>query len=180
MAENLVFDYRVIPADLIPSELLKLSVEDQIERFANFMADLRDFADIQTQAAQTGNFTLLAPDTPAVYANAPAGPAEWAGQAYWRVAADLSRFTECRLSAAVATVGAAGCELAIQAAPAASFDFLDGADGPKIALDALGLGISDWRPIASGYRTDVVLRIVESAGDGAADPAIGTVMVQCR
>lgn len=181
MADDLVFLFRVSPADLIPEELLKLSTEDQIERFALLMSDIQDFADIQAQAAVAGMLTLLAPDTAVVYTNAPAGgAAEWAASSRWRTIVDLSRFTECRLSAYVEVTGAATATLAIEATAASSFDFLDGADGPNISLNGTGVKVSDWVPIFSGYRTDVTLRPSHVGGNGAADPAIGLVTVQFR
>lgn len=174
------FDARVSAEDLIPSEMLKLSREDQIERMALLLSDTRDAFDIGEADSESGSVTMMAPNSPIAFNNAPPGPAEWAGQEYWRCAQDLSRFTECQLSCAVTTVGATGSQVAIQAAPSGTFDFLDGADGPNIALDALGLGISDWRPIFSGFRTEVVLRVVEVAGDSNADPAIALTVVQFR
>lgn len=179
--ESVIFDWTINPADLTPKALLELPEEEQIERLARLMGDIQSFADIQVQSAQTASVTLMAPDTPITYVNAPSGgAAEWAGAGTWRAAVDLSPYTECRLSAVVTAAGATGGEAAIEAAPSGSFDFLDGGDGPKVPLDAPGLLISEWRPIRSGYRTDVVLRVVSVAGNDTADPALGTTVVQFR
>lgn len=177
------FDWRVTPADLIPTEMLKLTNEEQIERWDTFQTDIGDF--FQSLAAFRSPFTvsLIAPSTPAVFTNAPSGgPAEWAGSPAWRAALDLTNLSEARFCAEVMVAGAGTASIAVQfsANSGGSWQALDGGAGPAVNIDTVGLKTSAWQPMSTGAQADVQIRLVHLAGDNVTDPALGLVVVQFR
>jgi hypothetical protein len=183
MADNdFVLTFRVNAEDLIPEELLKLTREEQVERFSLLMSDIGDAVDINQQIVAPFNLALLAVGTPFAYATVPSGIQEWGGGAFLRSDEDLSNVTEARVAARVTTASNAAGILAIQAAPigTGTFDYLDGVAGPKVSLVSGGTLLSEWVPVTGDLRGDVELRVVHVGGDSSGSPAITNVSVKFR
>ncbi len=119
------------------------------------------------------------------YTNIPAALTEWYATANrYRVKADLTRFKEARVTVAVFTAANSTCECRVQYATdgdgQGAWAYLDGVDGPKANLGAVGGRVGAWVPLASGAKADVWLRLININGDGVADPSFGTVTAQFR
>ena len=102
---------------------------------------------------------------------------------------DLTGFTEVRLVVnKQATAGAAASKLALRfsasfQASAGGYENI-GAGGAEVACSPLNVQntivTSAWTPLIAGARTDVFLALVGSGGDGALDPAFGSVVAEFR
>lgn len=99
--------------------------------------------------------------------------------------ADISNYTQVRLSANVVSTGAAGSKItakykagAYSSSPAAYSDI--GASEVSIPLTASGTMNSAWTDLATGAKADVMLAVMQSGGDAAADPNVNQVRMQFR
>lgn len=61
----------------------------------------------------------------------------------------------------------------------ASWRYLDGSSGPALLYSA-GAVISSWVSLEAGAKTDVLLRVVASGGDGTTSIPFGTLLVQAQ
>lgn len=99
---------------------------------------------------------------------------------------DLGRCREARLMARVmATPGATGSQLRAMYATAFSTDVNDYSDLGEtpivVSVDAANVFVvSSWVTIVAAARADVWLAVMGENGNGAADPVLGSVFVQCR
>lgn len=99
-----------------------------------------------------------------------------------RTVAVLTAVTQARLVATMNVAGAAGAELRVQYSTdsGGAWNYLDGATGPSVTIDATGLRVGSWVALASGAKADVWLRVVGAGGDNAVDPQFGNVSLQVR
>jgi hypothetical protein len=124
---------------------------------------------------------VVAPSAAVAWAAQPAALTELLGLAIHRTLADLTGCTEARLVANVSAAGAAGAKLRAQySLDAAAWSYLDGASGPEVAIDAMGLVASAWTALEAAAAADVYLRLIGINGDGVASPALGAVALQVR
>lgn len=99
---------------------------------------------------------------------------------------DLTDFTEVRIVAATAGVaGPAGAKVAARfkttlGADAAAYAAI-GTSAVEALIDDTDLVVaSAWIPLAAAAKAEVYVAIITSGGDGAIDPAVGSVEVQFR
>lgn len=103
-----------------------------------------------------------------------------------RVAVDLRAVRFARLSANVGSVAAVSgayiqAEYSLDAG--STWLFLNGllttSGGPKVLTDTASVTVtSPWVAIAANAQKEVLVRLVSTGGDGAADPVFGTVALQ--
>jgi len=114
---------------------------------------------------------------PVTWTNQPAALTELAGSTARRLKVDITLATQVRLTVNVTRAGAAGATLLAQYS-------LDGSSwqalGTPVAINTTGTLAGAWQTVPSAARRDVFLRVAGQGGDGAADPIIGTVIVQVR
>ena len=98
---------------------------------------------------------------------------------FYRVKVDLAGYTEFRVVAQAAVIGASGADLRLQGSTDNStFGNLDGASGPEIDLTATGEKDSGWVSLAAAYRADNIrLRMIGKQGNSTADPVIRQLFV---
>ena len=135
---------------------------------------------IPTVTPVTYTIPLVAVGLAATWINQPAAATEIFGAAR-RIKADLAPYTEFRLQVNVANAGASGAILWVQASLDQSvWTNLDGAAGPTVAISTTGLKVTAWTPIPVSAQTDIFLRPMGQNGNGAVDPAFGSVILQVR
>lgn len=126
-----------------------------------------------------GLVTLFADPVQVTWINQPAALTELFGGTVNRTRVDLGTATTVRLVVRVETAGVAGSKLRGQySTDEATWFYLDGATGPEVAIDAVGVQISTTVNLDAGAQADVYLRVIGIDGDGAVDPAFGVVMLQ--
>lgn len=123
--------------------------------------------------------------------NSPATRREWpVGATNRRHPANLTGYSEARLIGHFSTPGAAGSKISVQYSldGGTTWAFLDGtadttpigAATPQLALDSSVLVTSAWVTIPLAARTDVLLRVVTSDGDGVTDPIVLLLALEIR
>lgn len=125
---------------------------------------------------------LVTPVAPLTWAAQPAAVTEFLGLTLHRVAHDLSRATQARLSVLISTIGATGAALRAQYSlnSGGAWAGLDGGTGPSVTIDALGLRVGSWVSLEAAAKADVWLRLVGVGGDGFIGPIFGTVSLELR
>lgn len=128
--------------------------------------------------------------TVAAWTNQPAATTEFYGVTTLRQLADLSGCTQMRIShSTCGVVGVAGAKAGVQYSTdgGTTWIFMDGsADGdlgtetPQVAIDTLVTQSSAWMTLASGARTEVLLRGVGDDGNATADPTITGFILEVR
>lgn len=182
MADNdFVLTWRVSAEDLIPEELLKLTREEQVERFSTFMADVGDATDLNQQIVSPFALPLLSAGAGVAMATVASGVQEW-GAGALRIVDSLDSVTECRVSVRCLVQSNAAGVLAIQGAPAGTgaFQYLDNVNGPNVSLVSTGTLLSDWSPLVGNLRGDTELRVVHVGGNSTGSPSISQVSVKFR
>jgi len=118
------------------------------------------------------------------WTNQPAALTELNGTAARRTQFELSNVSQVRLTENVLTAGAAGppaAKLRAQySTDQSSWSYLDGASGPSLNIDTVGLHVSPWVTVTAGAKADVYLRIVGLDGNGTADPILGRLDLQLK
>mgnify|MGYP000378858108 CR=1 FL=1 len=115
------------------------------------------------------------------WTNMPAALTEIFGNTYYRISYDLSNFNYARLVGNVVVAGATNAQIRVQySVDETNWFYLDGVDGPKVAINTTGHKISTWVNIVSGAKTNVYLRLVGINGNGAADPRFSSFCLQLR
>jgi hypothetical protein len=118
------------------------------------------------------------------WTNQPAALTELNGTTARRTQFDLSNVSQVRLTENVLTAGAAGppaAKLRAQySTDQSSWSYLDGASGPSLNIDSVGLQVSPWVTVTAGAKADVYLRIVGLDGNGTADPVLGRLDLQLK
>ena len=128
----------------------------------------------------THTIPIMAVGLAATWTNQPVAVTEMYG-ATRRIKADLSPYVEFRLQVNVAVAGGAGSLLWAQSSPdQTTWTNLDGASGPTVAISTTGLKVTAWTPIPVSAQTDIFLRPMGQNGNGAVDPAFGSVILQVR
>jgi len=125
--------------------------------------------------------------------NSPAAKQEWlTGLTTRRQTADLTGRTQARLALQTAVPGFAGSKMSIQYSldGGTNWVYLDGtadatpigAATPQVAYDTAAgtLTTSSWATIHAAARTEVLLRIVTSGGDGIVDPTVFYLWLEVR
>jgi hypothetical protein len=112
--------------------------------------------------------------------NMPAADQEFLlGSTNYRYPAELTGFTQARVVAQVTAASAANAKLRLQYSLDNGGSWTDA--GPELALaGAAGWKRGAWTTLAVGARADVLLRLMQSGGDGSADPAVRAVTVDVR
>lgn len=122
--------------------------------------------------------TVLGPSAAVTWTNMPLAVDDLLGAPRHRFAADLTRFTQARITVRTVAAGTATAELALQYNPSGS-TWVDA--GPVASIAAANTTeVGDWVDLDPFARGDVVLRIGGRGGDGAVDPSIGMLTVQFR
>lgn len=144
-------------------------------------------ADIKTALARPVFRVITMHSNPAgtAWTSMPAALTEYGGTNRTRVKADLTGFTQARLTVAVSTVGNSTAEVRIQYATdgdtQAAWAYLDGVDGPKANITTAANGrVSAWVNLAAGAKGDVWLRVVGINGNGTLSPVLGTITLQVK
>jgi parallel beta-helix repeat protein len=115
------------------------------------------------------------------WSSMPAALTELLGNTRQRVKVDLTNATQMRLLANISTAGAAGSELRVQySTDQSSWNYVDAATGPSVAIDSTGLQVSSFITIDAGAKSDVFLRIIGINGNGSTSPILGTIYVQAK
>ncbi len=101
---------------------------------------------------------------------------------FYRVKVDLAGYTEFRVVAQAAVIGASGADLRLQGSTDNSaFGNLDGANGPEIDLTATGEKDSGWVSLAATYQAaNIRLRLLGKQGNATADPVVRQLLVYFR
>lgn len=128
------------------------------------------------------SFTPVFISGPNTWTDMPAAATELFGNAIYRQTILLEGYTQARLSAMVAAAGAGGAVLTAQYTTD-----LTGAGGwadlvgSNLSISATGVGKTAWGTIPSGAAgKEVLIRIIGSGGNAAADPALVNIQVQLR
>ena len=100
---------------------------------------------------------------------------------------DLTGFSQFRYVFYVATIGTAGSITGFQYSDdgGATWKGLDNNIAGSLSTatfsdNTIGLKIGVWTDLATGAQSDIRLRVAGSGGDGALDPAYGTMQIQFR
>lgn len=110
---------------------------------------------------------------------------EWANNKAFRSQADLTNATEARISmflpSAALLLSPPSFAAQYSTDNGSTWNALDGGTGPSItyATGFLTL-VSSWITLAGGAQADVLLRVVESGGDGTTSIALGTVRLEVK
>lgn len=147
----------------------------------NYVTDAEKTVIGNTSGTNTGDRTLVCCVSinhgAVAWTNQPAALTEIFGNTNRRTKVDLSGFLQCRISVAVTSAGLSGSKLKIQYSTNES----SWSDLTTTALiDATGVKVSTWQDIPSDAKADVFIRGAGIDGDGAADPSLGTVMLQVK
>jgi hypothetical protein len=114
------------------------------------------------------------PQTAQQWSNMPLAQTELFGNVWGRRTADLTDFTQFRVSISQSTLGAAGAFLRAQYSTDGGTMWMDletGGTGADLDIDVgTGLKIGSWGMIDAGAMGDVQLRIVGQNGNGTTDP----------
>jgi len=96
---------------------------------------------------------------------------------HWN-AAHVAKLVAVRLVVNVRVAGFAGAQLRAQySLDGLAWVYFDGAAGPAVAIDALGLQVGAWVNLAVQL-SDVFVRLVGIGGDAAVDPEFGLIQLQ--
>jgi len=122
------------------------------------------------------------------WTNMPAALTELYGDAFQRRTKDLRGFTQFRLAINVETAGAAGAVLGAQYSldAGANWAGLDNGTAATIsdltqAINATGAFVTAWATLNTAAAINgILLRIVGSGGDGAADPSFRLIIMEVR
>jgi len=163
---------------------------------------IADYLEAQTSAEPRGNIilskvsnvgdetrtfatvTMLADGGAVTWTDQPAALTEFLGATRHRTKKSLLFSTKVRL---IVNVTAAGADTPAKIRAQYSTDqetwyYLDGVSGPSVdiyrPLPGSFMVVSDWVDLAVGAKVDVVLRLAGIDGDGAADPAFGSVFLE--
>lgn len=95
---------------------------------------------------------------------------------------DLSGYTEARITASVATAGAAGATLRLYGAAATplSSGAYSAIGSVSVALASAGVIDSGWATIPAASRVATFCDVWGVGGDAAADPVLGTILLWLR
>ena len=98
--------------------------------------------------------------------------------------ADLTPFTQVRMTVRVTTAATAGTKLVATYHTAFSTTLTDyvaiGTSAVECAIDATGITTSSWIDLAAGAKADVFTTIKQTGGDGATNPVIAFLTLQFR
>lgn len=98
-----------------------------------------------------------------------------------RVPIDFSFVTECRVLVNRMVTGVAASRLSVEwSASLATWASLSSNNGPGVSLSGTGWADSGWTAIRASARTLGWLRLSGNSGDGAADPAFASILVEVR
>ncbi len=113
--------------------------------------------------------------------NSPSSAREILNSATYRLLIDLAGFTQYRCTMRVATQGVAAGVVHLEGSTdGTNFADLDAA-GTTLSVYGVGPKDTGWLTLAAGYRANnVTLRMMESGGDGAADPIIRQVILMFK
>jgi len=111
-----------------------------------------------------------------VLTNQVAGLTEFAGTTDRRIRTDLTDCDKVRLCGRVNVAGATGAVLRVQYGT-------DDTNWSTLTTDlpldgAVGTKASAWGATPAGAKGDVIIRVVAVGGNGTADPAIGSLMLE--
>lgn len=110
-----------------------------------------------------------------------ASPTEYRGVVTSRQQAILTNATQARLMVRVEVAGSASAVLAVQySLDGNTWEYLDGANGPQVAINATGYIKSGWAAITAGALGDVFLRLVGYGGNGSTSPQFGYISLLVR
>lgn len=118
----------------------------------------------------------------------PAALTELSGNAVRRQIRDLHQFSQFRFHVNVIAVGLAGSKLGVQYSldGGSNWNGLDNGTAATIStftqpVDAIGTFMTAWATINSAARKNgVMLRIVGQDGNGAADPDLSNIVIECK
>jgi hypothetical protein len=119
---------------------------------------------------------------PGTMANVPATLIEsWASPIHRRQA-DLTGYTQARVSAYAHTAGSTGTRYLVRYSldDGVTWAALDGSEGPWVTLDAVGFRVGAWFTITPAARVDVQLQSSTVGGNGTADPGLSGLYLECR
>ncbi len=171
--------------------------QDHASRHAQGAADVLDVADLGSGAAASGTIPqadgtggvawvagggaaivpFLHDSAVSVWTNMPAAKTELFGTTLHRTKVDLTNVTGVTFVVNVQTAGVAGSKLRIEySTDEINWAYLVAASsGPEVTVDATGVKTSGAVNIDSGAKANVFLRVVGISGDGAVDPAFGSI-----
>lgn len=118
-----------------------------------------------------------------VWTNMPNAVTELFGAIVNRRQFDLRGFSEFRLQARLAVVGAAAAVLRMEYSTNSGSSWANlesSGTSADLSIAAGSVIAGSWGQIAAGAKADVWLRIVGQNGDGAADPSFTTIFLQLR
>jgi hypothetical protein len=122
------------------------------------------------------------------WSNMPAALTELSGNAVRRQIRDLPQYAQFRFHVNVTVAGLAGSKIGVQYSLDGGMNWsgLDNGTAATIstltqATDALGTFMTEWVTINSAARINgVMLRIVGQDGNGAADPDLSNIVIECK
>ena len=111
------------------------------------------------------------------WTNMPLAAQELLNVVHRRIKLDLTNVAQVRFACRVSTVGVAAAVLYLEYSTDESvWNRLTA----NIAINTTGTKVTAWENIPAGAKADVVVRIMGSGGDGAADPIFGLMALQVR
>ena len=118
------------------------------------------------------------------WTNMPAAVTEFIGDTNRRVNVDLTGTAEARLSLRTGGVAApANGKLAVQYSTdsGSTWAYLDASSGPSCLCDSASTNaVGSWVTVAAAAKTDTLLRIVGSGGNGTADPVFTRIQLETK
>jgi len=135
---------------------------------------------IQGVAGSTGPFAVSL-FTTLTLTNSPSSVREILNSATYRLLLDLAGYTQYRCTMRVATQGVAAGVVHFEASTdGTNFADLDAA-GTTMSLYGVGQKDTGWRDMQAAYcANNITIRMMESGGDGAADPIIRQVVLMFK
>lgn len=137
---------------------------------------------VGSAASQLAPQSLTLRSSSETWTSMPAGLTEYLGGTTRRLKWDLTNVTQARLQVSLTTAGSAGSSIAIQYSSdgGTNWFYLDNSSGPTCAITSTGLTVSSWVTITAGAKSDVLLRIVGSGGNGSTSPVFVNVVLQVK
>lgn len=121
------------------------------------------------------------------WATMPAAETIFLGSARWNqvAQADLSNYTQCRLSFVIGAAGVSGAKIKAKFATAfsttvGSYSDLGTSEVSCVLTAGSTHASSGWVNLAAGAKADIFLILTGSGGDGVVSPTIGNAHIQFR
>lgn len=150
--------------------------------FPNKDGTLAFTSDLALYARRRVPFLIYNGKTITDWINQPAANTEFGGVIYFRKQVDLTGMTEFRLWGEVFTVGAVNAILWLEYSVNAggAWAACNNAAADQINIGTTGHKGLTWRTLATGARTDVLLRVIGASGDGVADPFLTNLVAEFK